>query len=312
MTPSRYLIVPGDPAGVGPEIVEKWLQRSGQTASYWAVAGPESWIGTLRHRYSSSRVEWCPWTEDGAQWEIGKPSAGAARMAWKGLQYGAEACRSGQFRGLVTGPVGKDSLVREGFPFPGQTEFLADAWGGEPTMAFWGQQMKVVLATWHIPLIAVPSALNDEVVERAVERAFQLAHLGGEDVPRVAVCGLNPHAGENGLLGTEERDWLQPLLVRLSEKNPGLVTQPQPADTVFWHARHGRYDVVVALYHDQGLGPLKTVEFSSACQVTLGLPFFRTSPDHGTAYDLAGKGQADPQSFYQAVTVMEKLGNFRS
>lgn len=168
-------------------------------------------------------------------------------------------------------------------------------------MAFGGGKLRVVLATWHIPLARVPEALNRGNLERAVMAADRLSRLCGVHTPpRIGVCGLNPHAGEEGLLGTEERDWIDPLLNQLREKVPGL-SRTQPGDTIFWRALRGEFDVIVALYHDQGLAPLKAVDFEESVNVTLGLPFLRTSPDHGTAYDIAGRGRANSRSFARAV-----------
>ena len=173
-------------------------------------------------------------------------------------------------------------------------------------MAFVGQSLRVVLATWHMPLSEVPSALTAECLTLAVERADQLARALGVASPKIAVCGLNPHAGENGLIGVEERDVLNPALKKLQNRYPGL-SECLPADTVFYRQRKGEFDVVVAAYHDQGLAAVKTLEFDSAVNVTLGLPYLRTSPDHGTAYDLAGKGEADCGSFLSALRLAQRL-----
>ena len=152
----------------------------------------------------------------------------------------------------------------------------------------------------------VPEHLTASAFERAVRAAARLGRESGAPVPRIGVCGLNPHAGEGGLLGSEEKDIIDPLLARLRPAYPGLSTA-QPGDTVFARHLRGEFDVVVALYHDQGLGPLKAVEFDAAVNVTLGLPHLRTSPDHGTAFGLAGTGRADPTSFANAVAVARKL-----
>jgi 4-hydroxythreonine-4-phosphate dehydrogenase len=222
------------------------------------------------------------------------------------MEAAAAACRNGTHRAAVTGPVSKASLQAIGYPFPGQTEFFADRWGGEPTMGFAGERLRVVLATWHIPLAEVPSALTQPVLERAVRRADLLARGGGVEAPRIAVCGLNPHAGEGGILGSEERERLDPWLNDLRGEFPGLSTC-LPGDTVFWRQLQGDFDVVVALYHDQGLAPLKTLEFDRAVNVTLGLPWIRTSPDHGTGFDRAGSGTADHRSVTAAVALADRL-----
>ena len=222
------------------------------------------------------------------------------------MQASARGCLDGSYRGVVTGPVSKYWLRQIGFTYPGQTEFFATTWGGEPTMAFVGRELKVVLATWHIPLREVSDALTPIALERAVRRAHALACAYGVAQPRIGVCGLNPHAGEAGILGEEERDVLDPALDRLRAEFPGL-SKCLPGDTVFFRQRRGEFDVVIAAYHDQGLAAVKTLEFDAAVNVTLGLPHVRTSPDHGTAYDLAGKGVASCDSFLAALKVARQL-----
>ncbi len=173
-------------------------------------------------------------------------------------------------------------------------------------MGFVGNELRVVLATWHIPLREVADALTVDALELAVRRANALGQQLGASQPRIGVCGLNPHAGEGGILGTEERDVLDPVLDRLRAEMPN-VSVCLPGDTVFNRQRKGDFDVVVAAYHDQGLAAVKTLEFDSAVNVTLGLPYVRTSPDHGTAFDIAGQGIASPSSFAAALKVAREL-----
>ena len=183
-------------------------------------------------------------------------------------------------------------------------------------MAFAGGRLSVVLATWHIPLKDVPAALTAETLERAVvaadflarrfSRAAGTAEAVGGAFPRIGLCGLNPHAGEGGILGSEEIERIEPAASRLRSRFPGL-SRCVPADTVFARQLRGEFDVVVALYHDQALAPLKTLEFDEAVNISLGLPRVRTSPDHGTAYDIAGKGVAQCRSFANAVRVARRL-----
>ena len=173
-------------------------------------------------------------------------------------------------------------------------------------MAFVGAHLNVVLATWHIPLMGVVEALTEESLRVAVERASYLGQKLGVARPRVGVCGLNPHAGEGGLMGCEEKKLYNPWLAKLREGSCEL-SECLPADTLFARAMKGDFDVVVALYHDQGLGPLKTIDFDSAVNVTLGLPHVRTSPDHGTAFDIAGRGIASCGSFARAIECAAKL-----
>ena len=173
-------------------------------------------------------------------------------------------------------------------------------------MAFAGRELRVVLATWHIPFAEVPHALDAPALSRAVAAADRLARSLGATSPRIGVCGLNPHAGEDGLLGDDERLRLDPILDTLRPHHPGL-SRCLPGDTVFWRHRRGDFDAVVALYHDQGLAPVKTLEFESAVNISLGLPFLRTSPDHGTAFDIAGRGVADTGSWDHAVRLARRL-----
>ena len=176
----------------------------------------------------------------------------------------------------------------------------ADAWGGEPVMAFTGGRLRVALATWHVPLSKVPSRLNPDRLERAVRAVDWLARAEGIDGPRIGVCGLNPHAGENGILGTEEKEWINPLLERLKANGLG-VASAQPADSLFYRSLNGEFDAIVALYHDQGHIAAKTYDFERTVALTMGLPFLRTSVDHGTALDIAGKGFASEISMVEAI-----------
>jgi 4-hydroxythreonine-4-phosphate dehydrogenase len=208
--------------------------------------------------------------------------------------------------------VSKAWLQKAGCAFPGQTEFFAARWGGEPVMAFCGGRLRVALATWHIPLRDVAARLTPALLARTVAAAAQLARADGvAGGPRIGVCGLNPHAGEGGMLGTEERDVIDPALDALRAAHPGL-SRCEPGDTIFGRALRGEFDAVVALYHDQGLAPLKTIDFDEAVNVTLGLPHVRTSPDHGTAFGIAGRGTASPRSFANAVSVARRLINARA
>lgn len=301
----RLALTCGDPAGVGPEIIATWLAGvSAEEASHLEIHGPGKWLARLPHAGIFR-----PKPAGAANFEAtpGRPDEGGARVADEALRAAAESARAGRVDAVVTGPVAKSWMARAGWHFPGQTEFFAAEWGGEPVMAFCGGRLRVVLATWHIPLAAVPAALTADVVGRSVVAASELAAAEGvPGSPRIAVCGLNPHAGEGGLLGVEERDSIDPILDRLRATHPGL-SRTLPGDTVFGRQLRGEFDAVVALYHDQGLAPLKTLEFDEAVNVTLGLPHVRTSPDHGTGFDIAGRGIASPKSFANAVRVARRL-----
>ena len=305
--PNPLVFTCGDPAGVGPEIIAAWLAAHPAAGRQVAVAGPASWLATLPLP-DASKLPVGP--ADFAA-VPGQPSVAGARLAWDAMERAAADCLADRFSAVVTGPVSKDWLARAGYPFPGQTEFFAARWGGEPTMAFCGGRLRVALLTWHIPLREVPAQLAPAEFARAIRAADELARADGILAPRIGVCGLNPHAGEGGLIGTEERDTIDPILDGLRGEFPGL-SRTQPGDTVFARALKGEFDVVLALYHDQGLGPLKTVDFDSAVNVSLGLARVRTSPDHGTAFGIAGQGVASSRSFSNAVEVALKLARLRS
>lgn len=296
----------GDPAGVGPEVVASWIGSHAALRAGVAAVGPAGWLETLPEGPRKIAVGMADFAAS-----PGRPTAEGALVAWAALERAAAGCRTGEFAGVVTAPVSKENLSRIGFPFPGHTEFFAARWGGEPTMAFCGGRLRVALLTWHIPLREVPLHLTGAQFARAVAAADELARTEGAAAPRIGVCGLNPHAGEGGLLGTEERDGIDPILAGLRRSYPGL-SPCLPADTLFARQLRGEFDVVLALYHDQGLGPLKTVDFDEAVNVTLGLPHVRTSPDHGTAFGIAGKGIASPRSFDNAVEVARRLIQRRS
>jgi len=291
----------GDPAGVGPEIIAAWLSAQGPAAAAVAVVGPGAWLQKLdtpARKVAVGREEFAA--------TPGEPTAEGALVAWAAMERAAAGCAQGEFSGVVTGPVSKERLARIGYPFPGQTEFFAARWGGEPVMAFCGGRLRVVLATWHVPLTAVAGLLDAACLARTVAAADALCRSEGISAPRIGVCGLNPHAGEAGLLGREETERLDPILEQLRRRFPG-VSRCEPGDTLFARQLRGEFDAVIALYHDQGLAPLKVIDFDEAVNVTLGLPHVRTSPDHGTAFGIAGKGVARGTSFANAVVVAHRL-----
>ena len=300
-------ITSGDPAGVGPEVILDWARTYEGKRDDFVFFGPEAWLIELRDLGFTGRGLGF------ADYKVvpGEPDQAGSMIARDALMKAARGAVQGKFSGAVTGPVSKEHLQATGFEHPGQTEYFSEQWGGSPSMSFVGKELKVVLATWHVSLHDMFHELSPVNLIRAVTQADYLARAYGVEVPRIGVCGLNPHAGENGLLGNEELEWIDPMLDDLRDKFPG-VSNAQPADTVFWRARKGEFDVVVALYHDQGLIPVKTLEFDQAVNLTLGLPYIRTSPDHGTGYGIAGKGMANSSSFAHAVAVAQKLVKFRA
>lgn len=298
----------GDPAGIGPEVIAAALRAEPARGQDCVLLGPAGWAEPLAAELG---IAFEAVGATGFEATLGQPSREGAEVALGALQAAAQGCIDGRFRGVVSGPVSKHWLQQIGFTHPGQTEFFAEAWGGEPTMGFVGNELRVVLATWHIPLREVADALTADCLELAVRRADALAKSFGIETPRIGVCGLNPHAGEGGILGIEERDVLDPALDRLRIELPGL-SKCLPGDTVFFRQRRGEFDVVVSAYHDQGLAAVKTLEFDAAVNVTLGLPYVRTSPDHGTAFDIAGQGLADHGSFVAALSVARQLTVLKS
>lgn len=303
--PAKLAFTCGDPAGVGPEIIAAWLAENAAAANGIAVIGPAAWLATL-----ATPAEKIAVGLEGFVATPGRPNGEGALVAWAAMERAAAGCASGEFSGVVTGPVSKAELARIGYPFPGQTEFFAARWGGEPVMAFCGGKLRVALATWHVPLCEVPQLLGPQLLHRTIAAANDLARADGVAQPRIGVCGLNPHAGEGGILGEEERDFIDPALDHFRAEYPGL-SRCEPGDTLFARQLRGEFDVVIALYHDQGLAPLKAVDFDEAVNVSLGLPHVRTSPDHGTAFGIAGKGVARGTSFANAVTVARRLIEFR-
>jgi len=319
----RLALVPGEPAGVGPELCvraaqRRWdahlvafgdpptLQRAaarlGLPLELLPADAPVAGPGQLRIEPVASAVPCTP----------GRPDPRNARAVIASLTRAAAACQAGTCAGMVTGPVHKASINEGGFPYSGTTELLAAQAGSEVVMMLANDVVRVALATTHLPLRAVPDAITAPLLERvlrilhaALVRDFAIA------APRIAVLGLNPHAGEAGHLGREEIEVIEPLLVRLRGEGMGLVG-PLPADTAFLPARLGEVDAVLAMYHDQGLPVLKYSGFERAVNLTLGLPWPRVAVDHGTALDLAGSGRADPSSLFAAIETCARLAHARA
>jgi len=269
----------GDPAGIGPELITRCL------------AGP-GLPGGVDFRLIGRKDKH----------PLGQPTAASAQFAWDALEEAARLLQEGTIQAIVTGPVHKASLHALGFPFPGQTEFFAARTGVKNfAMCLTGGPLTVALATAHVPLHEVPSLLRTEEIVRVGKllQAFLQRRLG--HTPRIAVAGLNPHAGESGQFGDEETTIIAPAVARLARE--GNFTGPHSPDTVFHRASTGEFDGVLCMYHDQGLIPLKLLAFDTGVNVTLGLPHPRTSPDHGTAFDLAGTGRANHASMLAALNL---------
>jgi len=303
-TPPRLALTVGDPAGIGPEIILKALSSEARLAADVSVYGP---TGVLEHR---ARRFALPWPIEGVRVvetgpeegvELGRPSAAGGRAAAAAVLAAARDAMAGSIDAIVTAPLNKESLAAAGHPWPGHTEMLAEAAGcADVAMLFVGGGLRVALVTIHRALRSVPDAIRAEEVLRVVRLVHRELPALGATARRIALCGLNPHAGEGGLFGREEIDVLVPAAVRL--RGEGIdVTGPLPADSLFVRASRGEFDAVIAQYHDQGLIPVKLVSFGHAVNVTLGLPFVRTSVDHGTGFDIVAAGTADAGSLLAAM-----------
>jgi 4-hydroxythreonine-4-phosphate dehydrogenase len=285
---ARIAITSGDPAGIGPEIAHK------------AADDP-------RVRKVCEPVVYGP--AAGTLFKAGELSAEAGLAAYDTLCRAVKDAQNGVVAAVVTAPVNKLAFARAGLPWKGHTDLLAHLTGSpRVAMMFWSEPLKVVLATIHIPLASVTSALTREAVDDVIELSARELPRFGIPQPRLAVAGLNPHAGEEGLLGHEERKVLRPA-IEAAQKRGVRIDGPFPGDTVFGRAVRGDFDAVIACYHDQGLIPVKLLAFGRAVNVTLGLPIIRTSVDHGTAFDIAGKNVADPSSMIEATLLAARLAS---
>ena len=290
----RIGVTVGDPAGIGPEIARK------------AAADPALASGCEIVLYGPSS------DDDVAQFERGRVSAAAGRAAYHAIVEATRDAKAGRIDAVATAPVNKEAFAAAGLPWRGHTDLLAHLTGApRVAMMFYAEALRVVLATVHIPLAEVPGALTGEVLEGTIDLAASELPRFGFSSPRLALAGLNPHAGEHGVIGREDDDVLAPA-VAASQSRGIQVTGPFPADTIFIRAMRGEFDAVIACYHDQGLIPIKLVAFGRAVNVTLGLPIVRTSVDHGTAFDIAGKGTADPSSLIEAITLAARLASARA
>ena len=238
----------------------------------------------------------------------GRPSVAGGRAAYRAIETAARLATAGSLAGIVTAPINKAWVTKAGFPISGHTELLRDLTGAPAVrMMLVGSRLRVVLVTMHLALAAVPKAIRThDVAQTIVIAADHLRRYHRLAAPRIAVAGLNPHAGEEGLFGHEETRVIAPAIARVRKRGV-LASGPYPADSLFHQAVDGRFDAVIAMYHDQGLIPLKLLHFHDAVNVTLGLPIIRTSPDHGTAYDIAGTGKADPGSMIAAIALAHDM-----
>lgn len=318
----------GDPAGVGPEVVAKaWVARNThRLPAFFAVGDPRGieavWRGPIARITDPSHAaavfgEALPVIQvaDGGTIRPGEPDMEGARCALDSLEMAVGLTRSGVAASLVTGPVSKSQLQAIGFTHPGQTEFIAERCGmakEQVVMMLAGPSLRVVPITTHVPLARVPELLCVELVlAKARVTARALSRQFGIDNPRLAFAGFNPHAGEKGMLGDEEIRIITPAIEQLQSEGIN-ATGPFAADAMFHARARETYDVAMCLYHDQALIPLKTLHFDDGVNTTLGLSIVRTSPDHGTAFDIAGRGLAEPGAMIAAIRMAASAVDHRA
>jgi 4-hydroxythreonine-4-phosphate dehydrogenase len=325
----------GEPAGIGPELtLMAWARRQAHgVPAFLLIGDPALLAKRARALNIEAPIAECGAPEAAARFlsalpvmptparataEPGKPNASSAAAALAAIDRAVALVRAGEADAVVTNPIAKSVMAEAGFPFASHTEYLAQlaAEPGHapprPVMLIWSDALAVVPVTIHVPLAQVARLISaDLIVETGRIVARDMARRFGIARPRLKLCGLNPHAGEAGYLGNEEETIIRPAVDRL--KREGLdASGPFPADTLFHAAARATYDVALGMYHDQVLGPVKTLAFERAVNVTLGLPFVRTSPDHGTAFDLAGTGKADPTSLIEALKLARRLADAKA
>jgi len=313
------VLTPGDPAGIGPDLVAMLANTDSSLDN--AVIAADRRIIEQRAEIlglDSNFADYSRWSTDSGTKILhincpcsvhpGKAQSESADYVLNTIKQAVSGCLDGQFSALVTGPVNKETIHLGGFSFTGHTQYLAELTDApRAVMLLTDENMRVALVTTHLPLKQVPDAVTSELIvevttilNRDLKNRFSIA------APRIAVCGLNPHAGEGGLLGNEERQEIQPAIEQLRQL--GIeASGPYPADTIFVPSHARQFDAIVAMYHDQGLPVIKHAAFGEAVNVTLGLPIIRTSVDHGTAYALAGTGNANPDSMRSAISMAQTL-----
>jgi len=309
----------GEPAGIGPEIaVKAWETLRAECPFVWIgdphhlpagtpvaeISDPAEALAACRRALPVLRLDFA------APMVPGQADPANARGTIAAIETAVRLVQAGQASAICTAPIHKKALIDgAGFAYPGHTEFLAALAGVERVvMMLASDRLRVVPTTIHIALSEVPRRLTPSLLRETIEiTARDLRERFGIARPRLAVAGLNPHAGEGGVMGREEIDWIAPLLAQMAPQEFSL-SGPHPADTMFHAAARAKYDVAICMYHDQALIPIKTLDFDQGVNVTLGLPFVRTSPDHGTAFDIAGQGIASPASLIAALRLAQKMG----
>jgi 4-hydroxythreonine-4-phosphate dehydrogenase len=319
MTGARPVVIScGEPAGIGPEVAARaWAVLAGEVPMVW-LGDPRHLPGDIPHRVIESCDQALEVSTDAlpvlahafpADNVLGQANPANAQAVIDVIARGVDLVRAGDACALTTAPIHKKAL-KDGanFAYPGHTEYLAALAGvDDVVMMLASDQLRVVPATIHIALDQVPHVLTPAHLRRVIEiTAAGLKKQFGIAQPKIAISGLNPHAGEGGTMGRQEVDWMNDLVATMQGEGYDLLG-PLPADTMFHAAARARYDAAIAMYHDQALIPIKTLDFDRGVNVTLGLPFIRTSPDHGTAFDIAGKGIANPTSMVEAIRLAHKM-----
>ena len=309
----------GDPAGIGPEIILKLLasQPATSTKAGGDSAGPDYVVygdpvllarEARRLGLNTERLSIRACSALSPDVPIGRVDARAGEAAFLAVRQAALDALAGQVRAVVTAPLNKEAMNAAGYRYPGHTEILAELAGGVPVrMMLANHELRTVLVSIHTPLRRAIEKLDRESILATIRLAHRHLVRGGSAAPRIAVAGLNPHAGEGGLMGREEIDIIEPAIA--AARTEGIdATGPHAPDTVFMRARgFAQFDVVVAMYHDQGLIPVKYLGLEDGVNITVGLPFVRTSPDHGTAFDIAGRGVADTRSLAAAMRMADEM-----
>jgi 4-hydroxythreonine-4-phosphate dehydrogenase len=327
-TKPRIGLTIGDPAGVGPEVTLKAaLEEEVLAVCAPVIIGDAQYLSHWARVFGLSRGFDCVNANDpipleentpiiynlnniSGSIEMGRERAECGRAAAQFIEAASRLCLSHQLDAMTTAPINKKSLYLAGYPFPGHTEFLAQlAQTDEFAMAFITPMLRVALLTTHVPLADVPGHVKKSRIENLIRLVYRELTAYGIESPRIAVAALNPHGGEGTLFGFEEASEMAPAIESCREHDGIDVTGPHSGDTVFLRAARGEFDIVISCYHDQGLIPVKCFSFGEAVNVTLGLPFIRTSVDHGTAFDIAGQGRADYSSMVAAIKLAAELFN---
>lgn len=314
----------GDPNGIGPEVVLKTLSHPGITklltpVIYASTSILDQWQALLdtdvsvreieadRHDFVRGKVNLVLITDEAFELSVGHSTAAAGKMAALSLEKATADLKNGKIDGLVTAPINKSNMPKDDFPFPGHTEFLTTRLEAETSLMFLvSDDLRVGLVTNHLPIAEVAGQVSKPLIMAKIAQMDQtLRRDFGIEKPMIAVLALNPHAGDNGLIGQEDDKIVRPAVYEAKKKRH-LVMGPYPADGFFGSGKHRKVDGILAMYHDQGLVPFKALSFGQGVNYTGGLPAIRTSPDHGTAYDIAGKGEADPASFRRALFLAQE------